>query len=380
LKSQEEASPIPPGHVVNDTLPRYNRKEYIVGSDGSVHLRDKVAAAAWLITTREDTDHISACFLMSDISSVSSYRAELEGVFRALKHIEYLNIPPAEIIQWCDNKQSVCSSINPPPHPSSMLEPDADLILAIHELKQSMKHKVNIRHVYGHQDGQGKAKAEKRKRQKQEDYEKRLQEWEERSEPDSSESETETVVRSMFNPSPEGAPTPPEEEDEAQKKLEVEVNVECDRIATDTTAAAKQGGVPPVEEVLQMPYAGSKAMLHINGVWITSKYKNEIYKARRTKEMRRYCKDKYKWTDEVFDSVHWESIRTVRAKSKQTKKMQTCKINPNPNPNPNPNLVKQQWVKQLDKIREAFRVENRTRMRGQNAITQYLVRVRDGIT
>lgn len=42
--------------------------------------------------------------------------------------------------------------------------------------------------------------------------------------------------------------------------------------------------------------------------------------------MKEYCKEKYKWTDEVFDSIHWKSIKSVRARVGQTRFMQTAKI------------------------------------------------------
>ena len=42
--------------------------------------------------------------------------------------------------------------------------------------------------------------------------------------------------------------------------------------------------------------------------------------------------------------------------------------------------TKKAWVKHLDKLREAFRIENATRAAGQLPITQFLVRVNDGIS
>jgi hypothetical protein len=186
----------------------------------------------------------------------------------------------------------------------TVADPDADLVLAIHALKNSMHHKVELKHVYGHQDGTGKAKAERKEKRRQEEYEKRLQEWEERSEQDSSESETEVEVHSMCHPRPTNVPSPPPKEDEQQKKVEIQVNIECDRIATEVTATALADGSTPDKPVLQMPYPGSKAMLRIGKTWITSKYKKEIYRARRTKQMEIYCKEKYGWTQEVFDLVN----------------------------------------------------------------------------
>ena len=76
----------------------------------------------------------------------------------------------------------------------------------------------------------------------------------------------------------------------------------------------------------QPPYKGSRAMLRINGTWITSRYKKEIYRARRAGPIKTFSMEKYKWTSEVYDSIYWTSVGAVRAKLTHTKKMQTCKI------------------------------------------------------
>ena len=62
-------------------------------SDGSVHIRQQAAAAVWVIA-KDETSFVMACFLMTGINAVSSYRLELEGIFRTLKHIEYLKMTP----------------------------------------------------------------------------------------------------------------------------------------------------------------------------------------------------------------------------------------------------------------------------------------------
>ena len=99
------------------------------------------------------TEHqIQACFLMANVNKVTSYRSELEGIFRALKHIEFLNWAPTELDQWCDNKQAVHDSMNFPYRPTDMMGADTDLVLAIHYLKSKLTTTINCQHVYGHQD------------------------------------------------------------------------------------------------------------------------------------------------------------------------------------------------------------------------------------
>ena len=90
---------------------------------------------------------------MTNTESLTSYRAELEGVFRSLYHIEQLGIHPREgIKQWCDNKAGVEGSNARPTKMKAMIEPEADLLLAIHDLRSRTKYRAYSHHVYGHQD------------------------------------------------------------------------------------------------------------------------------------------------------------------------------------------------------------------------------------
>lgn len=124
---------LPPGHIVANTLTNPTTDTITVGSDGSVYIDKEVAACAWMIADSE-TSSVSACFLLSQISLISSYRSELEGIYRSLRHVQYLNITPQHIQQWCDNESAVNDSNKPLYTPSAMIKPDADLLLAIHHL------------------------------------------------------------------------------------------------------------------------------------------------------------------------------------------------------------------------------------------------------
>jgi hypothetical protein len=314
------ASP-PAGHTVTDTFDRFNRSSIQGGSDGSLHLRQQVAAAAWLIT-HGGTEHVSACFLLTDIASVSIYRAELEGVFRFLKHIEALDMPPSEIEQWCDNEQSVIRSMEKPTRPRQMIEPDADLVLAIHTLKSKLQHRVNCRHVHGHQDGKGKKKAEKARKE----FDMKLAEWEALSDDESDTPSVQRTVKTMFNPRPPKPVCKVPTTDATKSSLEIQVNTECDRLASGTTAAILEGGCAPPTVVLQPPYEGSKAMFKIGRRWVTKNYKSTIYRAAKQDATREYCKERFRWSDATFNLVHWESVRSVRSQLKLSGKRQTCKL------------------------------------------------------
>ena len=141
----------PPGHLINNTLSDPTTEKLIIGSDGLLHLHEQVAAAAWIISTG-DTKHLSATFLMTNISSYTSHRIELEGIFRALHHLDHLNITPKMVEQWCDNEQAVKDCTATLDGPSMMIKAEADIILAIHHLRNRFPFHTNIQHIYGHQD------------------------------------------------------------------------------------------------------------------------------------------------------------------------------------------------------------------------------------
>jgi len=91
-------------------------------------------------------------FPLTNISSYTSHRIELEGIFHALHHLDLLNIMPKMVEQWCDNEQAVKDSTTTPDGPSMMIKVEADIILAIHHLRNRFPFHTNIKHIYGHQD------------------------------------------------------------------------------------------------------------------------------------------------------------------------------------------------------------------------------------
>ena len=173
-----------------------------------------------------------------------------------------------------------------PTRTGGMIKADADLILAIHHLKNNLKFPVDCRHVYGHQDRKNK--------KKQEDQEKALEEEQEgysyKTEAESSESEVEVMMTKTFQiggkrqpklPRKEGLGTQQDPQDKTsaqEKKLtdEAMMNIACDNIARETTAAALRGEELYSDTVMELPYVGLRAMLCIKQTWITSRYKAEI--------------------------------------------------------------------------------------------------------
>ena len=95
---------------------------------------------------------MSAVFLLSGIGSCSLCQTELEGIFRCLKHIDYLGLIPLEVEHWCDNKQAVLVYKAPPWTPTRIIDADADVLLAIHHLNSQSRYRLSVKHVYAHQD------------------------------------------------------------------------------------------------------------------------------------------------------------------------------------------------------------------------------------
>ncbi len=141
----------PSGHLISNILTDPTTEQLVIGSDGSLHLQDQVALAAWIISAGPEL-FMSATFIMDNVNSYTSHRIELEGIFRSLHHLDFFNMTPTMADQWCNNEQAVKDTTRPIKDPSRMLKAKADIILAIHHLKNQLPFHRRIRHVYGHQD------------------------------------------------------------------------------------------------------------------------------------------------------------------------------------------------------------------------------------
>jgi hypothetical protein len=165
----------PPGQVLLNTIDK-TAKKFQVGSDGSVYHEKQVAAAAWIIAS-DHTSMVSACFVLCNTSSVSSTRAELEGSFRSLKHIEYLGLEPEETERWIDNLTAVrASDPSFQMRPRNMIDPDADLVLAIQAITKSLTRADSCKHVYSHQDERKRERNKEKKREQEAERRQRIRE------------------------------------------------------------------------------------------------------------------------------------------------------------------------------------------------------------
>lgn len=100
-----------------------------LGSDGSVHLYEGLAACAWVIY-KSELQQLKACYVLENTASMSSYRSELEGMYRGLMDVQS-RLTPNTLHQWCDNEAAVKRYNKELYKPGHMISADADIILAI---------------------------------------------------------------------------------------------------------------------------------------------------------------------------------------------------------------------------------------------------------
>ncbi len=318
-----EVRDLPARHLVSNTLSSPDTEILTIGSDGSVYIDQEVAACAWVIAT-DESSAISACFLLTNISSVSSYRSELEGIYRSLLHIQQLGITPMEIQMWFNNESAVSNSNSVISSPSKMTQPDADILLAIHHLRSEMERrcKIHCSHIYGHQDT-------RRRRSPV------VLEASTDALSDSASTATATVEsHGTWSVSPPSSPalTPTNLTDRNERvgvtskpSLPVLLNIKSDKLASSTTSIAL-GPHRTDLEAFAPPYPGSRAMLKIGHTWITSKIKHHILRPRWSPSIIQYCMLKYNWDQRVFDAVAWKQLGNARRHCTPTQRMQTSKI------------------------------------------------------
>jgi hypothetical protein len=163
---------------------------------------------------------------------------------------------PTEIAHWCDNEAAVNRCMVPPWKPLMMIQPDADILLAIHQLRSTLLANgttVICRHIYGHQDSR------------------------KRTTPavlsDSPDSDSDDFAS---HPSISDRSDPDGTSPRRQHTLDTPtlINIACDRLATETSSTALQGAVNELmPSTLRYPLPGSRAMLCIGTTWITSHQK-----------------------------------------------------------------------------------------------------------
>jgi hypothetical protein len=294
------------GQVIENTLLTEDMEMVTLGSDGSVHLFEGLAACAWVIHQTEG-QHLKACYVLENMSSISSYRSELEGMYRGLVDVKS-RLTPASIRQWCNNKAAVDKYNMTIYTPSQMIASDADVILAIKHVSKQLAGNTEIvcKHIYGHQDSS-------------QSWIQTHTEITDGTESEKSERESDEIsLQTSDEEDRRHTPLP--------LSLEAKINIECDRIATETIDAARGGNAHGLPPVITLPYEGSRALLNIDGKWMTAHQNRYIIMAKWGQKMKEYCCHRFRWDDQEycchrfrwddqqFDSVLWTHGRraTVR--------------------------------------------------------------------
>ena len=300
-----------PGRVIEDNIKDEASPILTIGSDGSVLLHEGKAACSWILHHSEKSQ-LRACYILEPMTSLSSYRSELEGIYRGLKQILTSRLTPQQVTQWCDNKAAVDRSNVGLNYPGAMLTADADILLAISHTRKEMTDTTFLcRHVYGHQDSRRqKTTGEQRTDAEEDSNQERKTSGEEDTDIDSTPHMTK-----------------PKKTQEILLPLSARLNIECDKLATETIQAPPSDeSASPLPQVLQLPYPGSKALLNIDSKWITSQQRRYICRGKQGQSLIDYCRQRYGWDQTTFDAVYWTAIRTVRANSTSTQQRQTSKI------------------------------------------------------
>jgi hypothetical protein len=117
-------------------------------SDGSVNITDGSRAAAYILHTGTKTIMGSMNFPTSDYST--SYRSELEGILLLTQAINDHNPPQQD--QACDNMKAIMKVEKEIINPTRLLDSEADLILAIQELRSKTPTPSTLTWMRGHSD------------------------------------------------------------------------------------------------------------------------------------------------------------------------------------------------------------------------------------
>ena len=260
----------PAGYGIRDTITTVPSL-LIVASDSSVHMDTGITTCAWIISASPDQSR-AMCAHIQNVGSTTSYRGELEGIYRAL--LTTMNMRPNAVQMWCDNKAAIDKLNSNRVTLGGMSHAEADLLLAIRNLITCNDKQLTFHHVYGHQDSR------------------------------------------PLQGSQRGGQQP--------LSIAARLNIECDRLANETaTAVASQTTTLPT---LQPPYPGSKAILRIGDTWITSNLKRCVTKAVHRGPLWQYCRRKYQWSEEVMTDILWKPLERARAGRTYHTRVKTSKM------------------------------------------------------
>ena len=124
--------------------------------DGSFHPEHKIGTAAWVLDDGDDNiQSTGSSRAFGNPTDMSSYRAELFGIYMALNLVHLLcnqfHITDGAIEIGCDNIVAIQKGLAEQFYPS-IQHNNFDLLWAIHSLRDKIPIDIYFRHVRGHQD------------------------------------------------------------------------------------------------------------------------------------------------------------------------------------------------------------------------------------
>jgi hypothetical protein len=204
------------------------------------------------------------------------------------------------------------------------------LILAILALKAKLKLETKCCYVAGHQDEKKrkvKSSKEKRKEQRERKMErmKRIQEVEIKGGTHAPLPE-EPADADDHHPSDTSVDTVCELGAEKHPSDKVQLNVACDGHAGEAAEGFISNPTQALPPTLNPPYEGTKAMLRIGDVWITSNYADHIHFASTAPKLKDYCMRRHKWDTSTMELIYWDTIERNRRNMGWADKCRTMKV------------------------------------------------------
>ncbi len=128
---------VAPGQLITNNLTEVSPVALNLVSDGSVHLAQRVVTCTWVVH-QQDGSQLQACVHLEPMTSISSYRSKLEGMYRGLCMLRHLGITAAILRQWCYSTAAVDGCNKQFLGPTALVAPDADVLLAIRFLLRQL--------------------------------------------------------------------------------------------------------------------------------------------------------------------------------------------------------------------------------------------------
>ena len=231
--------------------------------DGSVDPATGAAGYSWIIAAPEKTGYMTdAEPIHSDPRTMTSYRAELHGIYKLLSSLR-ANYRTKRIELWCDSESAI-DLLNDPTEltPEDLTKAEGDLLTAI---KRLLRHfpTITLKHVRGHQ-----------------------------------------LRHTLFE----------------NLSFEAQMNEKCDVAAKEAMRAST------LPEARPEPITGSRAQLYLNNLLVSTDYTSAISRAAHYPALRQRMMEQFDWTEADFNNINFDAIESVKRKLPFNKSLQISKM------------------------------------------------------